>query len=158
MFINHTNYKTIKIYILIINILLVMNVAYPIDLYAHGPLMGKGYQENKQIGPHEGKVVYFNNKMLEFFVDTDSSEIYIFLLDENMNIVSMSRDYSALTYIKMNLGKGRWLEFDFIQNKSSSYLKANTNIKNLEYFRSLIRLKHKNERKNFQFNWSKEDH
>ncbi len=74
-----------------------------------------------------------------------------------MNIVRMSEDYSVLMYIKMNIGKGRWLEFDYIENKSNSYLKAKTNIRNLEYFRSLIGVKYKNERKNFRFNWSNDE-
>jgi len=127
-------------------------------VWAHGPLTGKGYQEEKEKGPHGGQVVKFGINHLEFTVNQESGDITLFLLDKDMIAISMPESYSGIIFLKMHNGSSEWFSLNRVDENSYSHLKADTGIKEIGSFNVLIGLRIGENRKNFRFNWSPDGH
>lgn len=120
---------------------------------AHGPLMGKGHQEEIKEGPNRGIVIDVDEYYFELLVEGKSGDILLFLLDQNLEVASMPDDYSGLIRLKMIDGESEWYKFKYFSSASHSYLLAETGIKDIDSFHALVGLKINGEKTNFRFNW-----
>ncbi|NIQ13930.1 MAG: hypothetical protein GTO02_05860 [Candidatus Dadabacteria bacterium] len=130
----------------------------PATIFAHGPLMGKGFQEEEKKGPNGGQVVEFDKNHLEFLVDHKDGGIFLFLLDEKRKNIQMPKTYSALMFLRLADSKGEWFKFNYVEKNTVSYLKSETGINDIGSFSALVGFKHNNQTRNFNFKWSSDEH
>ncbi|MGH7884081.1 MAG: hypothetical protein ACRENO_00140 [Thermodesulfobacteriota bacterium] len=136
--------------------ILLLFLIIPEATFAHGPLMGKGHQEEIKKGPNRGVVIDVNDYYFELLVEDKSDDISLFLLDQNFEVIKMPDDYSGLIRLKLIDGESEWYKFKYSNSASHPYLLAKTGIKNIGSFNALLGLKINGERLNFRFSW-KED-
>lgn len=133
-------------------LLLVLLLISEVSL-AHGPLIGKGHQKEIKQGPNGGVVIDVDEYYFELVVEGKSGDIFLFLLDQNLEVANVTDDYSGLIRLKMKNGESEWYKFKNSSSASHSYLLAETGIKDIGSFHALVGLKINGEKTNFRFNW-----
>lgn len=123
---------------------------------SHGPLMGKGYQEQEINGPNNGEVIKLEENYIEFVVDEQSGEIALIMLDKDMNPIPVPEDITGLGYLRMTGAPVKWFDLKRGNRNQVSYLYAATGIENIGPFNAVVRLNINDERKNFRFSWAPE--
>lgn len=127
---------------------------------SHGPLMGKGYQEEVLHGTNGGIVLKLEKNYIEFVVDHESGEISLIMLDKKMNPIPMPEDITGRGYlrmIRMTSNSIKWFDLELGYRDKTPYLYAKTGIENIGPFNAVIQLNINDERKNFRFSWSDEE-
>ena len=136
-----------------INFLLLMMLLMPEVVYSHGPLMGKGHQEVIKKGPNGGVVIDVDEHYFELIVEEESGDIFLFLLDQNLEVASMPDYYSGLIRLKMINGESEWYKFKYANSTLHRYIVAKTGIKDIGSFHALVGLNINGEKTNFRFSW-----
>lgn len=129
------------------------------SVWSHGPLMGKGYQEQELKGPNNGKVLGLGENYVEFVVNYKSGDIFLIMMDDNMNPIAMPEDITGRGYLRMTRMTSnsiKWFDLEQEYRDKVAILNAKTGIENIGPFNAVIQLKIKDERKNFRFSWAPE--
>lgn len=124
---------------------------------SHGPLMGKGYQEQEIKGPNNGKVIKLEENYIEFVVNEQSGEIALIMLDKDMNPIPVPEDITGRGYLRMTHMKSnsiKWFDLKRGNRNQVPYLYATTGIENIGPFNAVVGLNIDDERKNFRFSWA----
>ena len=127
--------------------------------WSHGPLMGKGYQEEVLHGKNGGIVLKLEKNYIEFVVNHESGEISLIMLDKKMNPIPMPEDITGRGYlrmIRMTSNSIKWFDLEQGYRDKVPYLYAKTGIENIGPFNAVIQLNINDERKNFRFSWAPE--
>ncbi len=122
--------------------------------WSHGPLMGKGYQEQEIKGPNNGKMIELEENYMEFVVDYKSGEIALIMMNNDMNPIPVLEDITGLGYLRMTDSPVKWFDLKRGYRDQVSHLYAATGIENIGPFNAVIRLIINDERKNFRFSWA----
>lgn len=126
--------------------------------YPHGPLTGKGFKEDVQIGPNGGKLKRYKNKYTEFTFNQKMKEIKLFLLNDKKEVVKIPEKFSGMIYLKVSGKPGTWLDLEKVDSNSVSFLRAHIKAKSeFEAFSALVGLSLGGERENFRFIWTENE-
>ena len=126
---------------------------------SHGPLMGRGHQEEVLLGTNGGIVLKLEKNYIEFVVDYKSGVISLIMLDKKMNPIAMPEDISGRGYLRMigmTSNSIKWFDLEQGYRDKAPYLYAKTGIENIGPFNAVIQLNIKDEKKNFRFSWAPE--
>ena len=124
---------------------------------SHGPLMGKGYQEEELHGPNGGIVLKLEKNYVEFVVDYKSGDILLIMIDDDMNPIPMPEDITGRGYLRMTRMKSnsiKWFDLKRGYRDQVPYLYATTGIENIGPFNAVVGLNIDDERKNLRFSWA----
>ena len=122
-------------------------------VWAHGPLTGKGHNEEAKTGPHGGMANRYGINYVEFLVEPASGIIKIYFTDKNMAPIAVPTNHSASGYISTDNGPIVWVSFKACSMEAGSCLEADTGLLEPDSFKAVISIKIGDKRDNFRFKW-----
>ena len=122
-------------------------------VWAHGPLTGKGHNEEAKTGPHGGMANRYGINYVEFLVEPASGIIKIYFTDKNMAPIPVPGNHSASGYISSDDGSIVWIAFKACSIGAGSCLEADTGLSEPDSFKAVISIKNGDKRDNFRFKW-----